>query len=503
MSWQPSLTESTLSEAFIRTEYAVRGELYAAAVKRKEAGGNVILTNVGNPQALAQQPLTFVRQVVALVTAPFLLEQPGIERMFPADAIARAREYVANLPGGSIGAYSDSKGNGFVRQQVADFIFRRDGVVANPDLIFLTNGASEGVRLCLKAMIRNERDGVLVPIPQYPLYSASIGLYGGTLLGYHLDESSEWGLDLNEVRSQIQQARARGITVRGFVFINPGNPTGNCLSMEELTELCALAHQERFVLMADEVYQENVYGNRPFISCKKALASMGHPWSAQVELVSFHTVSKGAYGECGFRGGYFELTNIDEGVAAQLYKVSSINLSPNVPGQIALGCMVTPPTPGMPSYRQYNEEHQSVINSLKRRARAITDAFNSMEGVTCQECNGALYSFPQITLPRGAIEAARRAGKAPDTFYCLKLLEATGLSVVPGSGFGQKDGTFHFRTTILPPEKDFKEIIRLFTSFHKDFMREYGSSSGGARGSYGSSRGGPRSVSNSMLRSRL
>jgi len=390
--------------------------------------------------------------------------------------------------------------------QIADFIMRRDGVASDPMMIFLTNGASEGVRLHLEAIIRGPQDGILVPIPQYPLYSASIGLYNGTLLGYQLDEDTGWSLDLDEVRRVIKNARRRNIQVRAMVFINPGNPTGNCLSDTQLADLCTLAHQERFVLMADEVYQENVYGSRPFVSCKKVLASMGEPWSSQVELVSFHTVSKGAYGECGFRGGYFECTNIDPAIVQQVYKITSINLSPNVPGQIALGCMVTPPTPGMPSYAQYWREHDNVVQSLRRRARMITDAFNKLEGVECQECDGALYSFPKITLPRRALEAARAAGKAPDTFYCLKMLEDTGLSVVPGSGFGQKDGTFHFRTTILPPESQFDRIVNLFTSFHEKFMDEYRdgpkpSKSSAAGYSYSASH--PRAVMNALPRSRL
>jgi len=384
-------------------------------------------------------------------------------------------------------------------------MMRRDGVGSDVSRIFLTNGASEGVRMWLEGMISGPQDGVLVPIPQYPLYSASIGLYNGSLVPYELDEATGWSLNLNTVRKSIQDARRKGINVRAMVFINPGNPTGNCLSDVELAELCTLAHEEGFVLFADEVYQENVYGTRPFISCKKVLASMGQPWANQVELVSFHTVSKGAYGECGFRGGYFETTNIHPDVVQQIYKVASINLSPNVPGQIAMGIMVTPPQPGDESYPRFHREHQATVQSLKRRARMITDAFNTMEGVECQDCDGALYSFPKITLSRKAQEAARAAGKAPDVFYCLKMLEATGLSVVPGSGFGQADGTFHFRTTILPPENQFSRIVGLFTSFHKQFMDEY-RDGGSSRSSYGgsSSYGSrPTAAVNAMSRSRL
>jgi aspartate/methionine/tyrosine aminotransferase len=106
----------------------------------------------------------------------------------------------------------------------------------------------------------------------------------------------------------------------------------------------------------------------------------------------------------------------------------------------------------------------------------VTDSFNQLEGVTCQEVEGAMYSFPQITIPQRAIDRAKAIGKAPDVMYCLELLEETGLSTVPGSGFKQRDGTFHFRTTILPPEDKFGDILNKFTTFHEGFMRRYGGS---------------------------
>lgn len=112
----------------------------------------------------------------------------------------------------------------------------------------------------------------------------------------------------------------------------------------------------------------------------------------------------------------------------------------------------------------------------RRRARKITDVFNSCEGVVCQETEGAMYSFPSITLPPAAVAAAKAAGKSPDVFYCLALLEATGISTVPGSGFQQREGTFHFRTTILPPEAKFEDLCQRFKTFHQAFMAQYGGS---------------------------
>jgi len=98
---------------------------------------------------------------------------------------------------------------------------------------------------------------------------------------------------------------------------------------------------------------------------------------------------------------------------------------------------------------------------------------NSLRGISCQPVTGAMYSFPTIQLPKRAIEAANKVGKAADAFYCLKLLEATGMCCVPGSGFGQREGQYHFRTTILPSEKDMETVLQRFAKFHNAFMHEY------------------------------
>jgi glutamate--glyoxylate aminotransferase len=466
----------TLNANVKKTVYAVRGELYLRASELQKEGKKIIFTNVGNPHALGQKPLTFPRQVMALCQAPFVMDDPHVGLLFPPDAIATAKKYLAMTSGG-VGAYSDSRGLPGVRQEVADFILERDGYPSDPENIFLTDGASKGVAQVLNALIRDEKDGVLVPIPQYPLYSATIQLLGGTLVPYYLSEESNWGLDVKDLQKSVTEARRKGITVRGLVFINPGNPTGQCLTEQNLRELIEFCIRERLVLMADEVYQQNVYQDvRPFMSARKVLMGMGPKISKELELVSFHTVSKGFLGECGQRGGYFEMTNIHPKTVDELYKVSSIALSPNVTGQIMMGLMVKPPRPGDISYPQYKAESEAISLSLRRRAHIMTDGFNACENVVCNFTEGAMYSFPQVKLPNAAVAAARQAGKAPDVFYCLKLLEATGISTVPGSGFGQKEGTFHVRTTILPSEKDMPGIMASFKKFNSDFMTQYSDS---------------------------
>lgn len=462
-----------LNENVKKCQYAVRGELYLRASELQKEGKKIIFTNVGNPHALGQKPLTFPRQVVALCQAPSLLDDPNVGLVFPADAIARAKHYLS-LTSGGLGAYSDSRGLPGIRKEVAEFIERRDGYPSDPELIFLTDGASKGVMQILQAVIRGSSDGILVPVPQYPLYSATISLLGGSLVPYYLEETANWGLDIVNLRESVAKARSQGITVRAMVIINPGNPTGQCLSIGNLKEILNFCYQNKLVLLGDEVYQQNIYQDeRPFISARKVLMDMGPPISKELELVSFHTVSKGYWGECGQRGGYFEMTNISPKAVEEIYKVASIALSPNVPGQIFMGLMVSPPQPGDISYDRFARESKGILQSLRKRAQIMTDGFNSCRNVVCNFTEGAMYSFPQIRLPPRAIEAAKSAGKVPDVFYCLKLLEATGISTVPGSGFGQKDGVFHLRTTILPAEEDMPDIMASFKKFNDEFMEQY------------------------------
>lgn len=168
-----------------------------------------------------------------------------------------------------------------------------------------------------------------------------------------------------------------------------------------------------------------------------------------------------------------EFTNLHPKTIEELYKIASINLAPNGVGQVAMSCLMNPPKPGSPSYEQWKQERETELASLRRRAHMVTNGFNSLEDVTCNFTEGAMYSFPQLKLPPKAIAAAKAAGKAPDVFYCLRLLEATGISTVPGSGFGQAEGTFHLRTTILPREEKMAEFVEKFRTFHESFMKEF------------------------------
>jgi len=449
---------SDLSDAVLHTHYAVRGLIVARAQELERTGRQIIYCNIGNPQALGQKPLTWVRSVLSLCEYPELMEGRNADA-FPADVVETARNILAWSKHG-LGAYSESKGMRFVREAIARFIRDRDSAdgveqITDPEHIYLTDGASKGVQAALRLLISSEKDGILIPIPQYPLYSATITLYGGRQVGYYLDEEAGWSLDEHMLEEAIQRAHKEGIHVRAIVVINPGNPTGSVLSEDNIAMVIRFARRHNLTILADEVYQDNVYkpGAR-FISFAHMMAKLREQ---EVSLFSFHSTSKGFFGECGHRGGYMEVRNIPEEVIAQITKLQSVSLCSNVPGQIVTYLLVRPPRPDEPSRARYEEERNGILSTLATRARMLEEGLNRIPGIHCQPIAGAMYAFPSITLPPGRT----------DEQYCMALLEQTGVCVVPGSGFGQKEGTAHFRTTILPPTEQIGAVVDALDSFHR------------------------------------
>merc|ERR1719181_668487 len=447
----PGLTVETANRAAVECEYAVRGEVVVAAgaleAKLAEPGNalpfeKVVRCNIGNPQALGQKPVTFFRQVLALCDWPALLDMPEAAAIFPKDVRARARA-----------------------------IKRRDGGHrCDPNNLYLTDGASPAVQAVMRASLRGPEDAILVPVPQYPLYSATLRLCNGSMVPYYLDEANDWGLSVDELARAVGEARAAGKNVRGLAVINPGNPTGQCLSEENMRDVVKFCEREGIALMADEVYQQNVYAEgKAFSSFKKVVCDLG----SGVELFSFHSISKGFYGECGRRGGYMEAHNVSDSFRALLYKLSSVNLCSNLNGQICMSLVMNPPQEGEESYPLFAKEREAILSSLKRRSRKLVAALNELEGVSCNEAQGAMYAFPQIRLPARALAAAEAEGRKGDQFYSMELLKATGVVVVAGTGFKQVEGTLHFRTTFLPSEADIDNVVDKVSQFHKKFMDKY------------------------------
>ena len=468
----------TINTKAINVEYAVRGAVVARAEEIKASLAKdpssypfdkTIACNIGNPQALEQQPISFVRDVLSCVVNQRLIGSDII----PKDAQERAKHYLSYVP--SMGAYTESKGMLPVRMDIASFLEKRDGgVPADVENIFLTSGASAGVQLLMTVLMR-AGDGILAPKPQYPIYSALSTLLGSQLKPYYLDEANQWAVTESAITKALDDAESDGVNIRGLVVINPGNPTGQVLSRGDMESLITVCRARGVCIMADEVYQENVYKEgAEFLSFRRVAFEMNaFEGPDPLQLASFHSTSKGFLGECGFRGGYMELNGFPSDVTDILYKIASLSLCSGTPGQIITGVMVNPPAPGEESYATYISERDAILTSMKHRADKLSTAMNTLEGVTCNPAEGAMYAFPKITLPPKACEAAEAAGMAPDAFYCMELLNETGVIVVPGSGFGQVPGTWHFRTTMLPPEDQIDDVIAALSRFHSQFMQAY------------------------------
>nr|CAH8872610.1 unnamed protein product [Trichobilharzia regenti] len=395
------MTCNTINPNVVNLQYAVRGPIVqrASEIEKEIAEDShkrfskIIRCNIGDCHASGQKPIKFIRDVLAAATNTAVMES----NLVPDDAKLRAKRFLESC-GGSVGVYSQSTGVQIVREDVANYIECRDQLEANPEDIFLSTGASEAVKSILQLISTSEdgcrRAGVMVPIPQYPLYSATNAEYNAYQIDYNLDESKEW---------------------------------------------------HNLVVLADEVYQHNIYApNRGFVSFKRALHDIGGRIAKELQLASFMSSSKGYMGECGLRGGYCELVNFPADVQQQLYKCLSARLCSSLLGQLTMDVVVNPPKPDEPSYSSFMKEKSAVLEELKQKADLTTKALNSLPGFSCNPITGAMYAFPRIDLPKKAIETAKSKGMEPDFMYCLGFLEEHGVCVVPGSGFGQTPGTWHF-----------------------------------------------------------
>lgn len=478
-SFKPAekLSKKDLNPRVLDAEYAVRGLIPIKAEELREKlkqhpdslpFKEIINANIGNPQQLKQRPLTFYRSVLSILQNPKLLDMD----QYPKDVTNRARKLLNNI--GSVGAYSHSQGVAYIREQIAHFITQRDnGIIAHPENIYITGGASEAVKSVFQVILDGERtSGVLIPIPQYPLYTAEITLNNATPISYYLNEQDNWSTNPHEIENLVQTSTKFGIAPKILVVINPGNPTGSVLTKNSIEEILTIAAKHGLVVIADEVYQENIYEGE-FISFKSVLAQLQNEHAGlydNVQLVSLHSVSKGVTGECGQRGGYMELVNFKPEVHEMFLKIQSISLCSVITGQAIVEMMVNPPKKGDESYELDQKERSALHTAYKSKAIALYEAFSKLENIELQKPQGAMYLFPKINLTDAIIRRAKELGLKPDEYYCLELLEHTGICVVPGSGFGQVEGTFHVRTTFLPPGQ---EWIDKWAKFHKEFFNKF------------------------------
>ncbi|KAF0911333.1 hypothetical protein E2562_008222 [Oryza meyeriana var. granulata] len=478
----PSITAETINPKVRMFTYEPCGEIVRhARLLEQEIYDNpgslpfqeIIYCNLGNPQALGQQPINFFREVLSLCDNPPLIYRDEARALFSACALKRANRILESLPAKDSGSYTSSQGVRSLRQVVADGIAARDGFPSRAEDIFLTDGASSAINMMMQILIRSPEDSILCPLPEYPLYSGSIILHGGTMVPYYLTEDNGWGLEIFEVKRCLEDARASGLTVRAMVVINPGNPTGQVLSMTSQEEIVEFCRKEGLVILADEVYQDNVYTeNKKFNSFKKVARSLGYD-QEDLSVVSFHSVSMGYYGECGRRGGYMEICGFGSEVIDEIYKLSSLTICPNIAGQILISLIMDPPKLGDESFETFMTEKEETYSSLLKSAKTLQKAFSSLEGVSCNKFEGAMYLFPRLRLPPLAIRAAELEGVSPDVFYAHRLLGATGIAVVPGSGFHPVSGTSHIRCTILPGEEKIAAMVPRLRAFHEAFMEEF------------------------------
>ncbi len=476
----PSSGPLIANQNILDMEYAVRGPIPRRAAELARQGRKIIPCHIGNPQALGQTPITYLRQVLSLVEDPSKIERERQikelfeetpyshlnEEDFISEDILDLSEDILEKSQHGMGAYTESKGFLFIREAVAEFINQRDGfepssdLSADPEKIFLTSGASQGVKFVIDILIADENDGIMIPVPQYPLYSASIKKVGGVQVNYYPDEEAGWTFDRALLEKALEKAQGKGVNVKGIVVINPGNPTGAVLDEQSMRDVISFAADHQLMIIADEVYQENIY-QREFLSFAKVLGA------DPVPLVSLHSISKGYFGECGHRGGYLELRNPPQIAGSPLdftellNKQASVSLCSNTPGQVLTYLMVRPPTKDNRTHQKYLEEKKRVLSELHEKAVMIREAFQKMKGVECYGETGALYLFPRLNiLPEGTT----------DYDYCMALLQETGLCTVNGSGFGQKEGTNHLRIAFLPPQELLAQVLPKWIEFHNQYV---------------------------------
>ncbi|XP_062605975.1 alanine aminotransferase 1-like, partial [Saccostrea cucullata] len=264
-------------------EYAVRGPIVARATeleKELAKGANkpftsVMKANIGDCHATSQTPITFIRQVLSLCAYPDMMDTCG----FPEDVKERAKRLLGGCNVGSIGSYSASPGIYVIREDIAKYISDRDGIPSKAEDIMLCTGVSDGIKTILAMLMTGklgkERAGILIPVPQYPLYSATLTEFNAYPIPYYLDEENHWGLDVKELKRAINEAKSNCVP-RAICVINPGNPTGQVLTRQNIEDVIKFAKQEKLMILADEVYQHNIWGTGcQFFSFKKVLSEMG------------------------------------------------------------------------------------------------------------------------------------------------------------------------------------------------------------------------------------
>lgn len=379
--------------------YEIRGPVLEHAKRLEEDGHRILKLNIGNP-------------------ASFGFNAP--------DEILH--DVIHNLSNAQ--GYCDSKGLFSARKAIMQETQRFGIKGVTIDDIYLGNGVSELITLCMQGLLNNG-DEVLIPGPDYPLWTAAVTLSGGKATHYHCNENDNWQPDLADIEAKINTH------TKALVIINPNNPTGSVYSKELLLELTDLARKHQLIIFADEIYSKIIYDGTEF-----------HPISAlsdDVLIVSFNGLSK-SYRLAGFRSGWMVITGEKDRASSYIEGLdilSNMRLCANVPAQYAVQT-------ALGGYQSINELILPGGRLKEQRDRAW-NLLNDIEGVSCVLPKGAIYMFPRIDPDIYSIDN--------DEQFILDLLANEKILLVQGSAFNIQD-THHFRLVFLPALEDIEFAVR-------------------------------------------
>jgi alanine-synthesizing transaminase len=393
--------------------YDVRGPIVEAAKQMEDEGQKIIRLNIGN-------------------LAPFGFDAPEEIQ----------QDMIRNLPNSA--GYSDSKGIFSARKAVMHYTQQQGIAGVALDDIYLGNGASELIVMAANALLDNG-DELLVPSPDYPLWTAATSLSGGKPVHYRCDEGNNWMPNLADIRAKITPR------TKGIVVINPNNPTGVMYSDELLRGIVQIAREHELVILADEVYDKVLYDG----VSHTALASL----STDVLTLTFNSLSK-AYRSCGYRAGWMVLSGPKE-VAKDfiegLNMLANLKLGSNVPGQYAVQT-------ALGGYQSINDLVKEG-GRLRRQRDLAYELITAIPGVSCVKPQAALYMFPKLDPAVYPIDDDRQ--------FFMQVLRETRVMLVQGTGFNYTDNQ-HFRIVFLPHEDDLREAINRLAKFLESYRKRHG-----------------------------
>jgi len=403
----------TKSAKLANVLYDIRGPIMDAARQMEDEGQKIIKLNLGNLAVFG-------------FDAPEEIQQ----------------DMIRNLPNSA--GYSDSKGIFAARKAVMHETQKQDIKGVTLDDIYLGNGASELITMATNALLDNG-DELLLPMPDYPLWTAATSLSGGTPVHYLCDEVNGWMPNLADIRAKITPR------TKAIVVINPNNPTGALYSDELLLGIVAIAREHGLVILADEVYDKVLYEGAKHT----AIASL----SNDVLTLTFNSLSK-SYRSCGYRAGWLVVSG-DKRLAADyiegLNMLSNMKLCSNVPGQWAIQT-------ALGGYQSINDL-TCEGGRLRRQRDLAYELITAIPGVTCVKPVAALYMFPKLDPVMYPITDDRQ--------FFLELLRETRVMLVQGSGFNWQNPD-HFRIVFLPHEDDLREAIGRIAKFLESYRNRAG-----------------------------